>query len=306
MKQIVVAILFIIFTGSHSVAQVTDSSIFQFPIQMDEVVVKAAHDGWDVGEFIRRVKSDTTFYKAFRSLHLVSYTSNNDIKVLDDDGKIDDSLFSITQQTRSGNCRSMKVLSEKTSPHFYKRNGDYRYYTAELYAYLFFTKEPVCNEDDIVAGNLYAKGEGVMEKHKCELKQLIFNPGSKIEGVPFIGNKAALFEPDVAKMYDFKLLSVGFDDEDCYLFQAFPKKEYAHDVVYNELSTWFRKSDYAIVARNYSLSYHTLFFDFDVTMKVRLRNVNGKLLPSVIHYNGNWHAITKGRERVRFNTTITY
>jgi hypothetical protein len=77
-------------------------------------------------------------------------------------------------------------------------------------------------------------------------------------------------------------------------------------VVFNELATWFRKTDYAIVARNYSLSFSTILYDFDVQMKVRLTNANGKLLPAYIEYDGNWHAATQGRERARFFAEFAY
>jgi hypothetical protein len=294
-------------TGGLSVrAQTKDSSIFQLPVQMDEVTITAARSGWDVGAFIRRVQTDTTFYKAFRSLHLVPYISVNDIKILDEKGGTKASLYSRTKQTVQNGCRTMQVLEEKSTGDFYKRNHEYRYYTAALYANLFFTSGTVCGEDDIVAGKLNERGKGQMEKNKAQLKQLIFNPGAHVQGVPFIGNKAAIFDPEVAKMYDFRLLSVAYDNEDCYLFRALPKKEYVNDVVYNELSTWFRKTDYAIVARDYSLSYRTLLFDFDVRMKVRLGNFNGRLLPSRIEYAGNWHVMTKGRERSVFTANFSY
>ncbi len=38
----------------------------------------------------------------------------------------------------------MEVIEEKTTGNFYDRKGDYNYYTAELYANLFFTKGTVC------------------------------------------------------------------------------------------------------------------------------------------------------------------
>jgi hypothetical protein len=58
--------------GTGSVyAQLKDTTVFAFPIQMDEFVLKASREGWNVDEFINRVKTDTTFYKAFKTLHLV-------------------------------------------------------------------------------------------------------------------------------------------------------------------------------------------------------------------------------------------
>jgi hypothetical protein len=306
MKKKGLLLITLIALSISAFSQRKDTSIFAFPIQMDEVVVKAMKNGFDVAGFIKRVKEDTTFYKAFRTLHIVPYTSINDIRIYGKNSNVIASLSSTTKQSINGRCRSMQTVQEKITGDFYKRNGDYRYYTAELYAYLFFTKKPVCGENNIVAGMENHRGSGQMEKRKWQLKQLIFNPGSKVGGIPFGANKAAIFEPDAARMYDFRLLSVEYDGEDCYLFSALPKKQYKDDVIYNELSTWFRKSDYSIVARDYSLSYKTMLYDFDVVMKVRLKNINGRLLPSRIDYRGNWHVATQSRERASFTTVLTY
>src|SRR5690606_17105350 len=116
-------------------------------------------------------------------------------------------------------------------------------------------EDSVCGEDDIVAGAMEVRDKGQLEKSKYQLKQLIFNPGSKVAGVPFMGDKAAIFDPDVAKLYDFQLLSQEYAGEECFVFKAVPKKGNEEDVVYKELYTWFRKSDYAILARDYTLSY---------------------------------------------------
>jgi hypothetical protein len=283
-----------------------DTNIFALPLQMDDVVIKAARGGWDVAGFIRRVQTDTTFYKAFRALRLVSYKATNDIRILNKKNEVSASLFSHTRQTAVRGCRTMQVLDEQVTGDFYTRRKGYNYYTAELYAYLFFTKGTICNENDIVAGALDDRGKGTIEKSKWQLKQLIFNPGGRIRGIPFIGNKASIFDPEIAKLYDFKLLSVAYAGEECWLFRAIPKPEYLNKVVYNELSTWFRKSDYSIMARDYALSFSAGVYDFDVRMKVRLQPAGGRLLPSRIEYDGNWHVFTKPRERARFTATFEY
>jgi hypothetical protein len=210
------------------------------------------------------------------------------------------SLKSRTIQTRKAGCRRIEVVEEQTSGDFYTRGGKYRYYTAELYAYLFLEKGPVCNETDIIAGAMDGSSGSGLAHRKQQLKQLIFNPGARVDGVPFMGDKASIFDADIAPKYDFKLESTSYLGEECYLFRALPKPEYADDVVYNELSTWFRKSDYSILARDYSLSYHTMLYDFDVQMKVRLIHAGGRLIPGRIEYDGEWRVATKGRERGRF------
>ena len=290
-------------------AQKRDSSIFDLPIQIDEVIVTAARSGWDLEAFIRRVKTDTTFYEAFRAMRRTGYTAVNDIRILDKKERTAASLYSRTRQTYAAGCRSMQVLEEKTTGNFYKRNGDYRYYTANLYAYLFFTRGKVCGDEGgtPAAGTAKAgRSQSKLEKSKAQLKQLIFSPGSKISGVPFMGDRASVFDPDVAEMYQFKLLAVMYEGEPCYLFRAVPKPGHEDDVVFKDLSTWFRESDYSIMARDYTLSFRTLLYDFDVRMKVRLQPVNGRLLPMRITYDGNWHVMTQSRERARFTAIFTY
>src|SRR4051812_28408248 len=104
-------------------AQRPDTSVFRFPVQMDEVTVKATQDGFDVAAFIRRIKNDTTFYKAFKSLRVVNHTLKNDIRIFGKKGQVMASLQSETQQAVSKGCRSMKVLNEQTKGDFYRRNG---------------------------------------------------------------------------------------------------------------------------------------------------------------------------------------
>lgn len=296
-------ILLLLCSGFISDAQV-DSSIFRYPIEMDEVVIR--DPSFDIQGFMRRVRTDTTFYKAFRSLRMTNYSAINDIKVFNKKGKVKASLHSRTKQARSKGCRTMKTEEETVTGDFYKRNGDYRYYTAELYAYLFFTKGSVCGESDVVAGYLNERGKGAIEKSIFQLKQLIFNPGAKINGIPMMGDKAAIFEPDQAKRYDFKVYSETYAGIDCYVFKAIPKEGEKGKVVYNDLTTWFRKSDYSIVARDYSLSYNTLAYDFDVRMKVRTQLIGGKLIPTRIDYDGDWHVFTQDRERVKFTAQFTF
>ena len=61
---------------------------------------------------LQQIKEDTTFYKAFRNLRVIGFTSYNDIKMLDKEGNAKASLLSKTRQNRLGNCRTMDVLEE--------------------------------------------------------------------------------------------------------------------------------------------------------------------------------------------------
>ena len=99
-------------------------------VNLSEVILRT---DLNVPRFIEQVKKDTTFYKAFRNLHVLGFTAWNDIRVRDKKGKVKASLVSKTKQRRSGNCRTMEVLDEKVGGDFYENDGDYNYYICLLY-----------------------------------------------------------------------------------------------------------------------------------------------------------------------------
>ena len=271
-------------------------------VTLSEIVV---NNKLDVTSFIERVKTDTTFYKAFRNLRIIGYTALNDIRMLDKNGNVQASLRSKTKQIRTGNCRKMKVLDQTTTGDMYDNNGNFNYYTGQMYAGLFFTKDSVCGEDNIVKGHEFStSGLSGMEKHKEQLKMLFFNPGKKINGLPFISNKTEIFDESMADKYDMDIDYRDYNNQPCYVFTIKVKDDKKSDVVIDEMSTWFDAKTFEIVARNYSLSYDAGVYDFKVEMEVQMTKVGDLLVPSVLRYNGNWKAIFKKRERGVFTATL--
>lgn len=271
-------------------------------VTLSEIVV---NNKLDVASFIERVKTDTTFYKAFRNLRIIGYTALNDIRMLDKNGNVQASLRSKTKQIRTGNCRKMKVLDQTTTGDMYDNNGNFNYYTGQMYAGLFFTKDSVCGEDNIVKGHEFStSGLSGMEKHKEQLKMLFFNPGKKINGLPFISNKTEIFGESMADKYDMNIDYREYNQIPCYVFNIKVKDDKKSDVVIDEMSTWFEAKSFEIVARNYSLSYDAGVYDFKVEMEVQMTKVGDLLVPSVLRYNGNWKAIFKKRERGVFTATL--
>lgn len=271
-----------------------------------DVVVR---NNLDVAAFIEYVKNDTTFYKAFRNLRILSFSSNNDIFINDKKGNLHASLHSTTTQTHANGCRTMVTNEEHTTGNFYDKKGNYNYTTAAMYASLFFTKGKVCGETNIVKGTSFSVNDkSGMEKHREQLKQLFFNPGTKIPGLPFIGNKVALFDKDVSKLYDFRIDQKDYSGQQCYVFTITPRKDLSwgekNDIVIDEMTTWFNAKTLEILARNYSLSYKAGVFDFDVNMEVELQKVGEMLVPKVLRYKGYWGVIFKKAERAIFTATL--
>ena len=305
MRQKFLTLSFLLFCSFFLFAQQKNDSIIKVNdnyITLSEIVV---NNKLDVPSFIERVKNDTTFYKAFRNLRIIGYTSLNDIRMLAKNNNIIASLRSKTKQIRTDNCRRMNVIEQAVSGDMYDESGDYNYYTAQMYAGLFFTKDSVCGEDNIVKGHEFStEGLSGMEKHKQQLKMLFFNPGKKINGLPFMSGKTEIFDESMADRYDMNIDYRDYNKTPCYVFTIKVKDGKQNGVVINEMTTWFNEKTFEIVARNYSLSYDAGVYDFKVDMEVQMTKVGDLLVPSLLRYNGNWKAIFKKRERGVFTATL--
>jgi hypothetical protein len=199
----------------------------------------------------------------------------------------------------------MGTLEEQVTGDFYDDSHNYNYYTAEMYASLFFTKDSVCGEDNIVLGREFStENKSGMDKHKEQLKMLFFNPEKKINGLPFMSNKTAIFDDDLADKYDMSIDMDIYNNTNCYIFKQTVKPQNKSDVVVDEMTTWFDDKAYNVLARNYSISYDAGVYDFNVQMEVVMTKFAEYLVPSLIRYTGNWKAIFKPRERGVFTATL--
>ncbi len=275
-------------------------------VTLKEVVVRS---NLNVPAFIQRVKDDTSFHKAFLNLKVLGYTSLNDIRMLGKNNQPRATLISKTRQEAAKGCRWMEVLEEKATGDMYDRRKQFNYYTAQLYASIFFAYDTVCGESNVVAGTKFStQGKSGVSKHKEQLKMLFFNPGKRIPGLPFIGNKIALFDEDVAARYDFEIDMAEFKGEMCYVFRMLPLKNLPASqkaqIVINEMTTWFNTSTWEITGRNYDLSYKAGVYDFDVHIEVEMTKFRDFLVPKVMRYNGNWDVIFKKRENGIFTATL--
>ncbi|HSN60959.1 MAG TPA: hypothetical protein VLR49_08490 [Ferruginibacter sp.] len=303
MKQNFISVFFI-FLSLSLLAQHPADTVFtgKKVITLSGVVVDK---NLNVPGFINKIKNDSSYYKAFRNLHIIGFTAINDIRMLDKKGGLNASLYSKTKQVRYNNCRTMQVLEETATGDFYTKNKQYNYYTAQMYASLFFTNGVVCGENNIVTGASFStEGKKGMEKHKEQLKMLFFNPGRKINGLPFMSNKTAIYDDDMADKYDMSIDMEMYNNTLCYIFKQKVKPGKGDGVIVDEMTTWFDDQTFEVVARKYSLSYDAAVYDFKVEMEVQMTRFGNLTVPSLIRYIGDWKAITKKRERGVFTATL--
>lgn len=305
MRQLSLLCLSLLFTVFLR-AQDTTVIIDEGRITLAEVVVR---NNFDYKKLLAQIKADTSFYKAFKNLRVLGFSSYNDIRMLDKAGTTKASLYSKTRQNRVDGCRTMDVLEEKVTGDFFNSKREYNYLTPELYASLFFTEGKICGETNIVSQkNRTTSGKKGLDKHKEQLKMLFFNPGKKIPGIPFIGDKLDLYDARAHEFYDYRLDIEEFKGQLCYVFSIKPKENLDASqkdlIVVDEMTTWFDQRTLEVLGRNYSLSYKAGVYDFDVTMEVIMRRVNGLIVPELLRYRGNWDVIFKKRERAVFTATL--
>ena len=270
-------------------------------IYLDSFVVTASKAGFDADDFIDMVRTDESFLEAFHNLRFISYQSSNEFRYFNKKGKEKASYKDIIQQSVIDTCRTMEFLNYNHQGNYFKRNKDrdYNYFTSEMHDRLFYSYRRIC---DSPKPNLVRSNSSRLEKYVFELKKLMFKPGEKAN-VPFIGDKTSIFEEPMIQYYDFKISSEHFDNHvDCYVFSAEvkPKYEGKNKVVIKNLKTYFDKSNFKVIGRDYQLAYSSGLYQFDVQMHVELTRLNGKYYPINITYDGFWNVPVKKREASKF------
>ncbi len=271
-------------------------------IHLDSLTIVAVKGGFSVAEFIELVRTDTSFYKAFKNLKYFPYQSGSNLIVYNKGQEEKASILRNVTQHVNGNKRWMVIDEEKVKGKLRDRKNKYNYYTAELFDYIFFATDTAVRSNTIEAGKSDSKNKNYEDK----LKTLIFNPGAQVKGVPLIGDRMAIFDKEMQPYYDYKIASAKYQDSiPCYVFTCSAKKELGYfskdKPVIKELISYFDKRTFNIVSRRYVLSYSAALFDFDVKMDVRLKTINGNLVPQLIVYQGRWDIPFKSPEIVNFN-----
>ena len=304
MRRFFISLSFILI-GFLVNAQDTTLKIDNGSFTLTDAIVR---NNFDYKAILQRIKEDTSFYKAFKTLRTIGYSSYNYIQMRDKNEKVIATLNSKTRQNKIGGCRTMDVLEENVSGNMKDANGDYNYTTPALYASLFFTKGTICGETNIVKGKVRTVSGSGLSKAKDQLKMLFFNPGKKIPGIPLIGNKLDLYDESAHELYDYKLDYVDYHGQLVYMFEVKPKDNLGffskNNVVVDQMTTWFNPKTLEVLGRNYALSYNAGAYDFNVQMEVEMTYFNGQLVPKILRYKGNWDVVFKKREKGIFTATL--
>ncbi|WP_207422030.1 hypothetical protein [Desertivirga brevis] len=254
--------------------------------------------------FINKILNDTSFYQAFRDMMHYSFTAENRIFTYNKKNKVEGKIYRKIYHNNKGPYK-MQFLTKQDSGKVFKKNGKYQLYTVEMFDYIFMN---AYNSDFIASMEAPAvKGKGSNESYKDKLKTLIFRPGHPIKGIPFIGNKTAIFTPNMRQYYDYAFSSAMYlDTIPVYRFKVSVKPDLSgwtkDDLMIKEMVTIFDKRDLRILGRYIDMKWDNLAFDFDVQMNIEMAPFEDgeTLLPTKITYQGNWDIAFKKQERASF------
>ncbi len=295
-------VLLILFSlAANGIAQKDSLTDISALIYLDSFTVTASKAGFDKEDFIEMVRTDESFMNAFHNLRFISYKSTNAFSYFNKKGKERASYSDTIFQEVVDNCRTMNYLHTQMEGNYFKKKNSrsYNYFTSEMHDRLFYTHRRVCDSPE---PQLKPSNSSRIEKYVYELKKLMFTPGEPAD-VPFIGDKTNIFESPMIQYYDFKISSELFEGNiDCYVFSAAVKPifEGKNKVVIKFLKTYFDKSTFQVVGRDYQLAYRTGLYQFDTNIHVELTKIGNMYYPKSISYDGFWNVPIKKRETSKF------
>ena len=270
-------------------------------ITLDEVVISAQAEGFDVDAFVRRVRTDSTFHKAFLNTRVHPHTVRSEARVRRKDERESATLHRRARLMRDEGKATLLIDSTAESGRLRDRKGRFRYLTIEMYDDVFFPKGTFAADNTVAGRTLDVARGSRLEKYKGELKKFMFDPGTEIASVPFIGHKLALFSPEMAPHYDFRIWADARGGRACWVFSATAKPEHRDGkTVIKTMDTWFDQETNDVLARTYRIAHKAVFLDFDITISVRNVRIGDALVPVRVSYDGDWNIPFEQRELVRF------
>jgi hypothetical protein len=250
-------------------------------------------------DFIDAVMADTGFYKAFQNMKLYAFTAENRIFSYDKKNNVNGKIYRRILHSNEAGKHKVEYTAKSDSGNVFKKNGKYQLYTIEMFDYIFMN---AYNAGFVRSEGTSAENKSKNEGYRAKLKTLVFTPGRKVSGIPFISGKTEIFGPEMRQYYNYEFARGKYlDSIPVYRFKVVRKPSSSpDDVVIQEMTTIFDMNNFQILGRYIDMKYSNMLFDFNVQMDIELNNFNNQLLPVKISYQGNWNIPFHKEERASF------
>lgn len=297
-------------------------------VLLDSVTVTGVKEGFDVDEFIHYVKTDTTFYMAFKHLRYYTHKYESELNIFNkkekkigilnrwgthfSDGKkawvVDDSIHYEGKIFSRKIARILKKDIDSTSSFYAKISkieNKYRYYTPDAFDEVFFP-------DDTIGVSLkISNGKNENESQNMrDAKTVGFSIGSddteQNKGGASI--KLAVFDISMQQYYDYKIDTINYKERDCYIFLVEVKKDLSKkdlgEALIRKIVSYFDKENFNVIYREYVFSYQHWLIDLDMQVIVNMDYFNSKHIPTDIYYKGSWNVPFLKPERADFRLNL--
>ena len=298
-------LLFLILTILNISAQKQPETEIQRITTLDEIII---YNKLSTRKLLHILQKDTTFYQAFVNSRKLEYEGYHHIELIDN-ANISATYNAHTEQLYKNNCRFIKYLSKETTGKIINSSGKFNLTTPAVYANIFLYKDTICNEfhQSRFQSRSISKLKGI-DKYKEQLRNLLFNPGAKIQGIPLMGEKLQIFDTSAFKYYNYSFEPTNYKGKSCYLFRIIAKNNLSSyqkgKIIIDEMNTWLDMNNFTILGRSYWVSYNALVYSFKIHMQIEMTEYKGFVVPASMVYNGTWKVIFKPRETVRFNNNF--
>jgi hypothetical protein len=266
-------------------------------IVIDTPVANILSHRLNAQDFIDAMLADTGFYQAFRNMKKYAFNAENRVFTYDKKNKVDGKIYRKIHHSNNGSAHKMEFLAKRDSGAVFKKNGKYELYTVEMFDFIFMN----AYNSDFVKSDAPV-GNGKNEGYKAKLKTLVFTPGRRVSGIPFISGKTEIFGPELKQFYTYQFARGRYlDTIPVYRFRVLPKPSISDDdVMIKEVTTIFDARTMQILGRYIDMKFKNFLFSFNVQMNIECNNFNGELLPVKITYQGNWDVPFHKEERASF------
>ena len=95
-------LLFVYLVFAFNIQLRAQDTVFNVDGQKFTLTDAIVRNHFDYKDILNRIKQDTSFYKAFKSLRTIGYSSYNYIQMMDENNKLQASLNSKTRQNKIG------------------------------------------------------------------------------------------------------------------------------------------------------------------------------------------------------------
>ncbi|MEC9209516.1 MAG: hypothetical protein VX762_03725 [Bacteroidota bacterium] len=275
-------------------------------IFLDDVVISEANNGFSVEDFVGYVKRDTTFYMSFKHLRYYSHKYESELNIFGKKGKTIGTLKK--SGTHYSNGKKAWIVNDSifAAGKIFKRNGNYKYYTPEAFDEVFFPQDTI----DVSLKISDDKNNGDSQNMR-DAKTVGFSIGTDDveQSKGGLSKKLAIFDVDMQQYYDYIIGETIYKNRHCYTFTIKVKKDLSakdeRKTVIRNIVSYFDKKNFNIIYREYKFVYRNLFIDLDMHITVNMDYVNGKNIPTYIHYKGFWNVIFFKPERAEFKLKNT-